>query len=125
MNKDEIKKDLINILKNQCDNAPFDYCYGCDCNECRARVLTNAGYCRVADDEVVIKKAEYDTLLKDYALTYDNAYQWGLKVGEEKTAIEILQELYDEAMRNTNEVVELTAFEIKQLAEKYGIELED
>lgn len=90
-----------------------------------ATYLYDTGCRIVGEDEIVIKKSEYDILLKDYTTTYGNAYKWGLKVGEEKTAIEILQELYDEAMRYTNEVVELTAFEIKQLAKEKGIELED
>lgn len=45
------------------------------------------------------------------------------KKGKEETAREIFIELYTEALRNTNEVVELTAFEIKQLAKEKGIEV--
>lgn len=87
---------------------------------------------KIADDEIVIKKSEYDTLLKGYTLTYDNAYQWGLKVGEEKTAIEILQKLKDNIMfadfgcgDGYEEVVDMNTDELKELAKSYGIELED
>lgn len=132
MNKKEIVKDIRAIIDNRCE-AELGQVHAESkggkvtktvSTSLIAKDIYNTGYRKVTDDEIVIKKSEYDILLKDYAITYDNAYQWGLRVGEENTAIEILQELYDEAMRNTNEVVELTAFEIKQLAKEKGIELE-
>lgn len=131
MNENEIK-DLTNIQKKHCDNTPDEDCVGVDCNECVARALINAGYRRVGEDEIVIKKREYDTLLKSYTLTYDNAYQWGLKVGEEKTAIEILQHMKDNIElvdfgcgAGEYEVVDIDTEELKELAKAYGIELED
>ena len=47
------------------------------------------------------------------------------RINERKeTAREILQELYEEADRYVNETVELNTFQIKELAEKYGVEVE-
>lgn len=152
MNKDEIN-DLTNILRNYCDNTPNEDCVGCDCDECGAKAIINAGYRKVGKDEIVIKKSEYETLKKDkndYKQRFESSDKrfeqllrtsvetvekkhqyWENKckeigdVASKETAREILQELYDEAMRNTKEVVELTVFEIKQLAKEKGIELED
>lgn len=78
--------------------------------------------CRIiADDEMVIKKSEQKQWLKDCIESNKKTEE----IVRKQTAEEILQELYDEAMRTTNEVVELTAFEIKQLAKEKGIELEE
>lgn len=109
-------------------------CDGDQCENCyfTAKDLYCEGYRKVADDEIVIKKSEYDTLLKAYTQIYDNAYQWGLKVGEEKAAIEILQKLKDNIMfadfgcgDGYEEVVDMNTDELKELAKSYGIELED
>ena len=126
MNKDEKINNIIKETKCfNCIHAPICFAQKGGVNLQLASGMGCYYYqAKLADDEIVIKKSEYDILLRDYTLTYDNAYKWGLKVGEEKTAIEILQELYDEAMRYTNEVVELTAYQIKQLAKEKGIELE-
>ena len=104
MNEDEMKKDLINILENQCNNAPYDYCIGCNCNECRARVLINAGYRKVADDEIV-----------ESMKTYERARQ--------ETAREILKELWEE--RNLLGQLMVLETDLIKLANEYGIELED
>ena len=60
----------------------------------------------IADDEIV-----------ESMKTYERA--------REETAREILQELYYEATSNVSEIVELTTFQIEQLANRYGIELEE
>ncbi len=70
-----------------------------------ARRLVDAGYRKVAEDEIV-----------ESMKTYERARQ--------ETAREILQELYYEATSNVSEIVKLTTFQIEQLANKYGIELE-
>lgn len=119
MTKDEKKmiEEMARIICKGTSNEGF--CEKCDFKkheqfgytyQCRkfdeAEALYNANCRIVADDEIV-----------ESMKTYERARQ--------ETAREILQELYDEAMRNTKEVVELTAFEIKQLAKGKGIELED
>ena len=125
MNEDEMIKDLTNIMENHCDNTPDEDCVGINCDECDARALINAGYRRVGEDEIVIKKREYDTLLKAYTQIYDNAYQWGLKVGEEKTAIEILHKIKDYIEDSVSGYLLIDRNGIRELANELGIKLED
>ena len=115
MNKDEIK-DMAIIISGSTELDTMNY-YSA---RYKAKALIDAGYRRVGEDEIVIKKREYDTLLRSYTLTYDNAYQWGLKVGEEKTAIEILQELFDYFKKDADTLW----IKVVELAEEHGIELE-
>lgn len=137
MNENEIK-DLINILENQCNNAPYDYCIGCNCNECRARVVINAGYRQIADDEIVIKQTDYVELNKDFydwKKEYDHNCLLRLEVFElekqlekakKETAREILQVLKDNTVNRIGTkyaVIDLT--DITQRANELGIELED
>lgn len=141
MNKDEMMiEDMARIICKGTSNEGF--CEKCDFKkheqfgytyQCRkfddAEALYNAGYRKIGDDEIVIKKREYDTLLKTYTQIYDNAYHWGLKVGEEKTAMDILQELKDrQTFMLADEVFgreNVITRKINELAEKYGVELED
>lgn len=111
MNKDEMSKEMQKdlVLSEQ------------DC----VWLYEKEGYRKLADDEIVIKKDEYEELSKDYATINNEAYYCGMNVGKQETASEILQELYYEATSNVSEIVELTAFQIEQLAKAYGIELED
>ena len=83
------------------------------------------------DEIVLIVNSRANALTISEILNFDENHENGIlapKVWEsqkiKETARAILQELYDEAMRYSNEVVELTAFEIKQLAKEKGIELE-
>lgn len=46
-----------------------------------------------------------------------------LKQSSKETAEEIFKELYTEANSNISEIVELTTFQIKQLAKQYGVEI--
>ena len=108
MNKDEIIEEMAKIL---CDKDKR-------CEECISRLLLpcgyksyctrlyNANYRKVGEDEIV-----------ESMKTYERA--------REETAREILQELYYEATSNVSEIVELTTFQIEQLANRYGIELEE
>lgn len=86
--------------------------------------MINAGFREVGEDEIVIKKSEYENLTKTYAAINSEAYYCGLSVGREEVAKEILQELYDEAISYVCKVVELTTFQIEQRAKEKGIELE-
>ena len=89
----------------------------------------------VADDEIVVKKSDiegfeklarkYESLKAAQKINDEHLHIRIKKQAKQETAREILQELYDEAMRYTNEVIELSALQIKQLANKYGIKLED
>lgn len=124
MNRDELINEAINNIVEEtkcfnCIHAPICFAQKGGVDLQLASGLGCYYYqAKIADDEMLIKKNEYDMLLRDYTLTYDNAYKWGLKVGEEKTAIEILQELY-------NSPHEYHQNKIVKLANKYGIELED
>ena len=124
MNKDEMIKDLTNIQKNHCDNTKMVDCMTRECNDCMVIGIINAGYRKVGEDEIVVKKSEYENLSKTYAAINSEAYYCGLSVGREEVAKEILQELYDEAISYVCKVVELTTFQIEQRAKEKGIELE-
>lgn len=145
MNENEMIEEMASIIcretsnKGLCEKCgfkkreQFGYTYQCGKFD-SAEALYNANYRKISDDEIIIKKSEYDILLKDYALTYDNAYQWGLKVGEEKTAIDILQEL-KELFGTSREfnwigagmggIGDKISDRIEQFAKDKGIELED
>lgn len=148
MDKDEMIKiqQIEQMAIMDCQRVPRGTkCADCSfarphsCNSYRmATKLYNAGVRKVGDDDIVIKKSEYEELkthieyvqtkLGAVMLCIKNTHEIDisdlLRKQEQETAREILQELYDEAMRYSNEVVELTAFEIKQLAKEKGIELE-
>lgn len=106
MNKDEMIEEMAKIT----NFSAFDFKQGTTRSKtiytAMAEALYNAGYRKVGEDEIV-----------ESMKTYERA--------REETAREILQELYDEATSNVSEIVELTTFQIEQLAKKYGIELED
>ena len=154
MNENEIK-DLANFLKNSCDDTPDESCVGCDCEECAAKALINAGYCRVADDKIVVKKSEYEELkthiedlqtkLGAVMLCIKNTHEIDISDLLEKqkraTAREILQALFPKEDMSTDTTLDLdkngkwikheinyfTIYEdeVKDLAKAYGIELED
>ena len=127
MNKDEMK--MIEKMAKTIGDCGMSDCVFCNGKQkClyykSAETLYNANYRKVADDEIVIKKSEYEKLSKDYATINNSAYYCGVKVGGYQTAREILQELYDEANSYVCKIVELTTFQIEQLAKEKGIELE-
>ena len=141
MNENEIK-DLANFLKNSCDDTPDESCVGCDCDECAAKALINAGYCRVADDKIVVKKSEYEglkthiedlqTKLGAVMLCIKNTHEIDISDLLEKqkraTAREILQELKNrQTLMLADEVFgreTVVTQKINELAKKYDIELE-
>ena len=135
MNKDEMIEDLTNFLKNQCDNTPDEDCVGCDCNECETRALINAGYRKVGEDEIVLTKSEYENLrLAQYnaQTTINENFLLALEKIEQakkETAREIINMLTPPCKTcdaNWHKgCMCLQKKIIKQLAQKYGIELED
>ena len=91
--------------------------------------LYNAGYRKLPEDSVVLSREELNDL--DY-----KAYSRGVccaseKVFEQKekarkeTAEKILRDLYSEATSNVSETVELTTFQIEQLAKQFGLEIKE
>ena len=129
MTKDEMIKndrreivDLLYKLKNGelctpncygcCGDNELSFAYCPDVTDNFEKELANLGYRKVADDEIV-----------ESMKTYERARQ--------ETAIEILQKLKDNIMLadfgcgdGYEEVVDMNTDELKQLAKKYGIELE-
>lgn len=117
------------IIKDMCPD------YGPMCNKCNAnghclieylaKSLIRKSYRKVADDEIVVKRSEYEKLSKDYATINNEAYYCGLSVGKEEAkqeTREILQEL-------KTKLCEIHIFGseqkmIDELAKAYGIELE-
>ena len=151
MNKDEMKNDLTNILKNRCDNISFGDCMGrVSCDSCKAEAIYNAKYRKVGDDEIVVKKRQYEQLKKynrdrkrlrlkwqqakqDLDDIYSNGFVLLVEHHEivdqvaretrQETAREILQMIYDKGKDTA--MICLPTIAIKQLAKAYGIELED
>ena len=107
MDKDEMKKDLINILKNQCDNAPFDYCYGCDCNECRARTVINAGYYKVGKGEQIVNTEQLNETLNS---TLESEKRIGYARGQDETITAVLKYI-DNTIEDVNREKEEDKYE--------------
>lgn len=83
MNKDEMIKDLANILRNACKNTPFDYCMSHECEDCRATTAINAGYRKVGEDEIVVKRSEVERL-KNLEINYELVYEDYRKLEQER-----------------------------------------
>lgn len=132
MNENEMIKDLTNILKNQCDNVPYDYCVGCGCNECNAKTVINAGYRKVGEDEIVIKKRQYEQLKKHnrdrkrLRLKWQQAKQ-ELEQAKKETASEvsknILTKLADDFSGLDGMEVEYPLNKVKELAKQLSVEI--
>lgn len=115
-------------IRNKCN--PYDCeCYSetndvcCSFGMKQATALYNAGYRKVNEGDKVLTKEEYEEFI-EASIWLEFRKGDLIEEVKEGTAREILQELYDEATRYIGDIVELTAFEIKQLAEKYGVEVE-
>lgn len=122
MNKDEMIKDMAKVLCGM----ECKYCENCFHLK-QATALYNAGYRKVADDEVVFKQSEVDEFRKDQA-----EVKFLKNKIKQETAREILQKLKDNIMLadfgcgdGYEEVVDMNTDELKKLAKEKGIELED
>lgn len=85
-----------------------------------ATILYNAGYRKVDDGGMVFSKDLWAKMEK----RLDDKCDCCIERERKETARAILQELYEEADRYINETVELNTFQIKQLAQKFGVEVE-
>lgn len=119
-----------------------------------AKNLSNAGYRKISENEVVIDKNENpclscpvpediqrdvdcSTICGAVRLGIDWQNQCKVLVKENKqltkelaqarkeTAEKILRDLYSEATSNVSETVELTTFQIEQLAKQFGLEIKE
>jgi hypothetical protein len=131
MNKDEMIKDMAMSIELACTNNELDLK---DRQEI-AKTLYTLSYRKVGDDEIVLKKSEYENLrLAQYnaQTTINENFLLALEKIEQakqETATEILQKLKnkqtfllaDEVFGRKTPITQ----KINELADKYGIELED
>ena len=131
-----IKQDQIEEIENMIDS----YLQGViDGNE-----LTLAGmiYNKILpEDSVVLSAEEYEMLVNQYKnleIKYSNlcdnyrlckdaneTLKQNIIITRNETAEKILRDLYSEATSNVSETVELTTFQIEQLAKQFGVEIKD
>lgn len=160
MHKDEVIKDLKRDYKlcvtcemfngwvddhgNIHDPGCLEY-HNCDCNatDDLATVLFKADYRKVTDDEVVIKKSEYEALLLEQKrlkemvdripcgyVQKEEAEYWKSRckeigdVASNETARDILQELAIYAEEDDNGQVTVDWYHLETLAERYEFYLE-
>ena len=99
MNKDEMIKDIRAIIDDRCE-AELGQVHAESkggkvtktvSTSLIAKDIYNSNYRKVGEDEIVIKKSEYENLSKTYAAINSEAYYCGLSVGREETARDILQ----------------------------------
>lgn len=86
MNKDEKIKDIRKDFVSPCIKGS-DRCGKIDCHHCHATALYNAGYRKIADDEIVLNKEDYDKLCHLAYFGYEDVKQ--------ETAREVLQKVKD------------------------------
>lgn len=101
--------------------------YKCDVKFSQLAELFDGGCQIVGEDEIVIKKSDYEELSKDYATINNEAYYCGLSVGreetEQETTREILTTIYNRLRCATfQQTVALKI--VKDIANELGIELE-
>jgi phage pi2 protein 07 len=93
MDKDKMIKQILNDMSDYCyceiyHDCPFEGREAHECNRCKAEALYNAGYRKVADDEIVIKKSEYKEL-KKYRTDWLNDEKMHLQAELEDTEFEL------------------------------------
>lgn len=140
MNEDEMIIDIANVLDRCCnefdDNGAHirNLCGGCefwnDDNSCccsynrkEATALYNAGYRKVADDEIVVKKREYEQLKKYNRDRKRLRLRWQQAKQETREILQVLKDNIVNRIGSKYAVIDLT--DIAQRAKELGIELED
>lgn len=92
-----------------------------------AKDIYNAGYRKVAEDEIVIQKDVFEELSKDYSTINNEAYYCGFSAGVEEakqgTAREILTTIYNR-LRYATFQQKFALKIVKDIANELGIELE-
>ena len=101
--------------------------------------MINAGFREIGEDEIVIKKSEYEALKKDYAEwkdEYDHNCLLRLEVFELEKQLEqakqetreILREIKQKYGKSCSEYypewIEFSSVQLSKLAKEHGIELE-
>lgn len=133
MNKDEMIEEIAKIT----NFTAFDYRQGTIQSKtiytAMAEALYNAGYRKVADDEQIVNTEQLTETLNS---TLESGKRMGYATGREETAREILQEMFDYMGSHQKfcivddghkTLIDLDGLWAKgaELAQKYGVELED
>ena len=98
-------------------------------------------YKKALKNKVVLSMEEYETLANQYKnleIKYSNlsdnyrlckdaneTLKQNIIITRNETVEKILRDLYSEATSNVSETVELTTFQIEQLAKQYGVEIKE
>lgn len=129
MNRQQQIEEIKNIVLKESEKF---YRLKCDeaCAYCEASALYNAGYRKTFTSEIASKtqkafKEGYEKGCEACTQSWNNGYNDGYESGKEDTAKEILQGLYNEAISNVSETVELSTFQIEKLADKFGVGVEE
>ena len=81
------------------------------------------------EDSVVLSREEYELLKNNLDKgnygEFESGFSQGYEKGSKETVEKILRELYSEATSNVIETVELTTFQIEQLAKQFGLEIKE
>ena len=86
-------------------------------------VLSREEYEKV--DKEIINKNTYDTIWKAGYNAYEKTIGECVAEARKETTEKILRDLYSEATSNVSETVELTTFQIEQLAKQFGVEIKE
>ena len=127
-------KDLIKLLDKCVSLNPM----------CKAEVATvvyGNNYRKIPEDSVVLSREEYEMLVNQYKnleIKYSNlcdnyrlckdaneTLKQNIIITRNETAEKILRDLYSEATSNVSETVELTTFQIEQLAKQFGVGIKE
>ena len=121
MNKDEMVEEMAKIT----NFTAFDYRQGTIQSKtiytAMATALYNAGYRKVADDEMVLDKNGY---YEHINAVQECGKRMGYAQGRDETAREILQEMYDYCKEDVFGQVIVDFNCLETIARKYDIELE-
>ena len=128
MNKDEMKmiEEMATHMVDYCDRfqmCPYDADSNVTCDICKARSLYNANCRIIADDEIVIKKRQYEQLKKYNRDRKRLRLKWQIAEQEKRQILQVLKDNIVNRIGSKYAVIDLT--DIAQRANKLGIELED
>lgn len=142
------EKQIQEMAQIICGRSKDDICIidntSCNSSCCWARnaeAIYNVGYRKHHKDSIVLSREEYEMLANQYKnleIKYSNLcdnYRLCKDANEtlkqniiltcKETTEKILRDLYSEATSNVSETVELTTFQIEQLAKQFGVEIKE
>ena len=142
---EEIESDIKKALEFDCSKDKCKTCKHKNEDNCEIPLITDylieQGYRKLPKDSVVLTKEEYEVLANQYKnleIKYSNlcdnyrlckdaneTLKQNIIITRNETAEKILRDLYSEATSNVSETVELTTFQIEQLAKQFGVEIKE